>query len=157
MKKEIPLLIGSIALCLGAGFFGSFATMSSVDTWFTTLVKPSFNPPSWIFGPVWTVLYILMGISLYRVWRLGWKNNHVRLAVIFFLVHLVVNVLWSIVFFGAHQIGLALALILFLWLCILVLVSTFWHHDRWAAALLVPYLLWVTFATVLNYAFFMLN
>ena len=155
--KNLPLLIFSIAISELAGIIGSFGTISSISSWYVYLNKPIFNPPNYIFGPVWTVLYTMMGISLYFVWVKGYKNEQVKRAVNIFFIHLVVNTLWSIVFFGLHQLGLAMLIILILLGMILYLIKIFWPIDRGASYLLVPYLLWVSFATILNLAIWRLN
>lgn len=144
-----------ILISLAAGFIGSAFTMSQVDTWYLTLQKPSWNPPSWVFGPVWTTLYVLMGASAFLVSRS--KKLGKSLALWFFLAHLVVNTLWSIVFFALHELLLSVLVIVLLLALILVLMRLFWRHSKTATWLLVPYLLWVTFATVLNTTILVLN
>lgn len=157
MPNNFSKLLLSIGLSLGAGLIGSLFTFSAIPTWYATLNKPSFNPPNYLFGPVWTTLYILMGIALYLVWRKGLRKKSIRFAFSLFLIHLVVNSLWSIVFFGMHQIFLALVVILVLWLMIIVLIKIFWEIDKTAAYLLMPYLFWVSFATLLNFSIWQLN
>lgn len=146
MKLVISLLLPQFA-----GLVGSLFTFSAIPAWYTTLNKPSFSPPNWIFGPVWTILYILMGVSLYLVWSKGKKG------VALFKLHLVVNSLWSILFFGLRSPILGLITIIILWTMILVLIRTFWKINKTASVLLWPYLAWVSFATVLNFAIFTLN
>ncbi len=155
MPIKIPQLILSIGLCLGAGVLGSFFTVSSIPTWYATLNKPVFSPPNWVFGPAWTILYILMGISLYLVWtsRFKLKQNAFNL----FFVQLGLNVLWSIFFFGMKNPILALVDIVALWLAIFLTIKSFYRINRSAGNLLIPYLLWVSFAAVLNLAIVMLN
>lgn len=153
MKK----LLISIALCEFAGIIGSFFTFSSVSTWFPTLTKPVFSPPNWLFGPVWTILYLLMGIALYLVWKRGLGDYHVKFAFWFFIVHLVVNSLWSFVFFGANNITGAFVVILILLGMIIWSMKLFWPINRLAAYLLIPYLTWVSFASVLNYYLMAVN
>lgn len=155
MINKPARLLGSILLCLLTGFLGSFATFQNIPTWYATLNQPSFTPPDWIFGPVWTALYIMMGVALYLVSLK--KGPEARRAVIFFIAHLAVNAAWSFVFFGFHQIGAALAVIVLLWVMIAVSMGLFWKLDKRAAYLLLPYLAWVSFATVLNATFFSLN
>lgn len=155
--KNLPLLIFSIAISELAGIIGSIGTITSISSWYVYLNKPIFNPPNYIFGPVWTVLYAMMGISLYFVWVKGYKKVQVKRAINIFFIHLVVNTLWSIVFFGLHQLGLALIIILILFGMILYLIKIFRPIDRRASYLLVPYLLWVSFATILNLAIWRLN
>lgn len=150
-------LIFSIALCQLAGVVGAFFTTPSIPSWYKNLIKPEFSPPNWVFGPVWTIIFTLMGISFYLVWRAGLKKKEVRTAVYLFLLHLLVNIFWSIAFFGLKNPLLGLADIILLWLLILLLSVKFGKVNSWAAVLLVPYLLWVSFATVLNYKIWILN
>ncbi|MBU1202829.1 tryptophan-rich sensory protein [Patescibacteria group bacterium] len=159
MKKSqnINKLFIAIVLCLSVGFLGSIFTTPAIDTWYNTLQKPDFNPPSWIFGPVWTTLYILMGIALFFVWQKGLKKRNVRFAFWLFIMHLVFNLFWSILFFGLKNIGLAMIDILVLWLMIIALIYSFCEIDKKAAWLLVPYFFWVSFAGALNYAIWLLN
>ena len=158
MKIKNPkLLFVSILISQLAGFLGSLATRSSVSTWYLTLAKPAFNPPSWVFGPVWTILYTLMGISLYLIWVKGYQKKKIKKAVQFFWLHLGVNTLWSLVFFGYQNLFLAFLIILALWAMIAYLIKTFKKIDKKAAYLLIPYLLWVSFATLLNYSIWSLN
>ncbi len=150
-------LISSVILCELAGIIGALFTMPAIEGWYATLVKPSFSPPNWIFGPVWTTLYLLMGIALFLVWKKGLGEARVRFAFWFFIVHLVVNTVWSILFFNLHNILFAFVDIMILWAMIATLVVLFWRIDRWAAYLLIPYLVWVSFAGVLNYSLLILN
>lgn len=143
--------------CEAAGFLGSAFTFSQIPTWYATLNQPSFNPPSWVFGPVWTTLYLLMGIALYLVWEKGIKNPKVKEAVIFFAVQLALNVAWSVIFFGLHNIGIALAEIIVLWVFILATTVKFFRINPAAGWLMVPYLAWSTFATFLTYSYWTLN
>ena len=145
----------SIFATLLVGAFGSFFTASSVTTWYTTLAKPSFNPPSWIFAPVWTILYVLMGISFWMIWKS--HSSEKKLAIGLFLIQFVLNAIWSPVFFGAHSIDWALALIVLLWAAIALTILVFKKISKSAAWILVPYILWVSFATVLNFAIWRLN
>ncbi|MBU0546547.1 tryptophan-rich sensory protein [Patescibacteria group bacterium] len=155
--KKPKLLILSIVFSQLAGFVGAFATTPAIPGWYSTLIKPNFNPPSWIFGPVWTALYTLMGISLYLVWSKGFHTKNVKPAVQLFVVHLVFNSLWSIAFFGLKNIALALLIIIILWTMIAYLIKLFWKINKKASYLLIPYILWVSFATVLNYSIWILN
>lgn len=149
-QKELPLLIISILFCLGAGFLGSLVTAPAIPVWYASLAKPDFTPPSWVFAPVWTTLYILMGVALFLVWRKGEDKKAVRVAVSLFYIHLILNVFWSVFFFGMHALTLAFVAIVVLWFFILVLMGIFWTLNRLAGVLLVPYFLWVTFAMILN-------
>lgn len=156
MKKALRILI-FILVCELAGIVGSFFTTPSIPGWYAGLDKPSFNPPNWIFAPVWTILYALMGLSAYLVYEKGPKRKEVRVALAVFAGQLVLNALWSIIFFGAHQILGAAVLIVALWAMILVTIWLFSGISKAAAYLLVPYILWVSFATVLNISLYVLN
>lgn len=151
------ILIGAILLCISAGLLGSMVTTTGTGSWYDTLVKPSFNPPSWLFGPVWTLLYILMGISLFLVIMEGRKGRDIRLPLVVFAIQLILNTLWSFAFFGLESPLAGIAVILPLWFFIVATVVVFFPVRRMAAYLFIPYLVWVSFATVLNYAIFTLN
>ncbi len=153
----IPGLVICVVICMMAGVIGSIFTTSSVTGWYTTIQKPSFNPPGWIFGPVWTTLYILMGIALWLVLRSGADASLVRPAVWVFAFQLALNAGWSIVFFGLHSPGWAFAVLAALWLLILASILLFWRISTAAGALLLPYIAWVSFAGVLNWAIWRLN
>ena len=140
-----------------AGFIGSWFTMPNIGAWYTGINKPFFNPPNWLFGPAWTTLYILMGASFFLVWKKGFGKKEVRLAVMIYLVQLALNSLWSIIFFGLQNLALAFMEITVLWIAILATIICFGKVDRNAALLLVPYILWVSFASVLNYFVMILN
>lgn len=155
--KKPALLIISVILSQLAGIIGSTATISSIPNWYATLNKPFFNPPNWIFAPVWTTLYTLMGIALYLVWLKGYKNKNIKPAINLFLLHLVLNAGWSLIFFGLQNLTLALIVILILWLMIAKLILMFNKINKYSAYLLVPYLLWVSFATLLNFSLLILN
>lgn len=155
MKNIIKLII-SILIPLLVGLFGSFFTMSSVNDWYTTLFKPSFNPPSWIFGPVWTILFILIGISFYLVWKENFGNKS-KVAVGIYSIQLFLNLVWSLLFFGLKNLFLALIEIIILWFVIVANIIVFYRIKRETSLFLVPYLLWVSFATFLNYSIFTLN
>lgn len=144
-----------IAECIGV--LGSVFTASAIPTWYATLIRPSFAPPSWVFGPVWTMLFAMMGVSACIVWRQRKQRKDVRHALDIFGIQFALNVLWSALFFGMQNPGAAFVEIIVLWFAILFTIVTFAKISRLAAWLLVPYLLWVSFATVLNYAFWMLN
>lgn len=143
---RIVQFIVAIGVSLAAGWIGSIFTMSAISTWYAGLVKPELNPPSWVFGPVWTVLYILMGIALYLVWSKGWGHKNVQVATAIFGVQLVLNVLWSYLFFGIQAPFLAFVEIVILWIAILMTIAAFYRVSVPAAILLVPYFLWVSFA-----------
>ncbi|MEO8514819.1 MAG: TspO/MBR family protein [Ignavibacteria bacterium] len=150
-------LITSIIICQLAGFIGTIFTVDSISNWYNYLSKPSLNPPNWIFGPVWITLYTLMGISLYLVWIKGLGVQRNKNAFMLFLVQLVFNSLWSIVFFGLHQILPAVIVIVVLWLLIFACIFSFKPISQPAAYLLIPYLFWVSFASYLNISIYILN
>ncbi len=154
---DIPKFIVSIFVCLMAGFLGSLATRSSIPTWYAGLTKPLFNPPNQIFAPVWTILYILMAVSAFVIWRKGLQNRYVKLALSIFAVQLVLNVLWSILFFGLRLPFPAFIEIIILWIAILFTILIFRKISMTAALLLIPYILWVSFAAVLNFSLWRLN
>jgi tryptophan-rich sensory protein len=155
MKKIYKLII-SLLIPQAAGGIGSFFTISSVKDWYPTLEKPALNPPSWMFGPVWTALFLLMGWALYLVWT-DESGKNKRLAFWAFGIQMVLNALWSIIFFGLHSPGGALLEMVFLWLAILATIIAFAKISRLAAWLLAPYILWVSFAGYLNYLIWILN
>lgn len=150
-----PLLIASIALPLIVGVIGALFTAPEIPTWYASLEKPFFNPPNWIFGPVWTLLYIAQGIAFYLV--VSSKSKRVSRAVVLFLVQLVLNLLWSIVFFGLHQPILALYEIMLLWLTLIVTCYEFFKHSKVAGQLMIPYIAWVSFAMALTAGVVYLN
>lgn len=156
IKKVLKLSV-SIAACQSAGVLGSFFTRQSVSTWYLGLHKPSFNPPSWVFGPVWITLYTLMGVSLFLVWRKQGSSKSKTAALGFFFIQLVLNVLWSVLFFGMRLPGAAFIEIMTLWLCAAVTLYLFFRLSHAAGVLLIPYLLWLTFAVVLNFSLWRLN
>ncbi len=155
MKKIYKLILALLIPQAAAGI-GSFFTAGSVDTWYKTIEKSTLNPPGWVFGPVWTALFLLMGYALYLVWTdEGGKNK--RRAYWIFGIQLALNTLWSIIFFGLQSPGGALVEIVFLWLAILAMIFVFAKISKLAAWLLIPYILWVSFAAYLNYSIWMLN
>ena len=154
--KIIPLVL-SIGVCFLAAGIGSRFTTSAIDTWYTTLQKPFFNPPNWIFGPVWTLLYLIMGISLYIVWIAKVEKKAKLQGITFFFIQLALNVLWSILFFGLKSPTAALIGIIFLWLAIFLTIRSFLQISKKAGWLLIPYLVWVSFATILNLSIVILN
>lgn len=155
--KNIVKFIISIIVCQIAGLIGSVFTMPSIPTWYAALKKPSFSPPNWLFGPVWIVLYVLMGISLYIVWKKRLKNKEIRVGILLFGIQLVLNTLWSIIFFGLQNPMYAFVEIVVLWFAITLTIYHFWKIDKKAAYLLIPYILWVTFASILNFSIWRLN
>jgi tryptophan-rich sensory protein len=153
---DILKLVTSILFCQLAGFLGSLFTTPAIPTWYATLNKPSFTPPNWIFSPVWISLYILMGISLFIVWR---RQDHpqFKTAMIFFFVQLILNILWSAAFFGLRLPLLGLIDIVLLWIAILFTIKNFLKVSKFAGVLLISYLLWVSFAALLNFSLWVLN
>lgn len=153
--KSWPKLIASILLAQSAGGIGSFFTINAIPTWYAFLNKPIFSPPNWLFGPVWTILYTMIGISFYIIWINHKKEN--AWALKFFLFHLFLNSIWSIIFFGVKNLGLAFIEIVIMWSTIVYMIIRFKKIDKWASYLLIPYLLWVSFATILNFSIWKLN
>jgi len=157
MNKYLKILI-FVATCIAVGYLSGMATQSSIKTWFPTLIKPSFNPPNWLFAPVWSMLYIMMGIAAGLVWnRIDQENEAVHKALLFFVIQLVLNATWSLLFFGLRNPLLAFIEIILLWLVIYETYIKFGKIDRIAGYLFVPYILWVSFATVLNGSIWWLN
>ncbi|MDP3985617.1 MAG: TspO/MBR family protein [bacterium] len=157
-SKNIFKFIVAIVVCECAGIIGSFFTVPAIRSgWYAALVKPDVAPPNWLFGPVWTTLYALMGSATFLVWKKGLGRKDVKRALIIFDIQLVLNVLWSIIFFGMRQPAAALVEIVVLWIFILATIIAFAKISKPAAWLLVPYILWVSFAIYLNYNFAILN
>lgn len=154
MNKIFKFII-SIIISFLAGAIGGIFTASAIPTWYLTLNKPSFNPPNWLFGPAWTILYLLMAIALYLVWTAEKKNK--KTAYFAFYAQLILNALWSIIFFGYHNPGLAFVEIIILWLTILWTIIAFAKISKTTIYLLLPYILWVTFAATLTFAVYRLN
>ncbi|RXA17065.1 tryptophan-rich sensory protein [Methanosarcina sp. MSH10X1] len=150
-------LLVSILLCQLAGAIGSVFTASSLENWYLLLEKPTFNPPSWVFFPVWVTLYTLMGISFYLVWEKGFQKEGVKMALLIFGVQLGLNTLWSFLFFGLKSPFYAFVEIILLWLAICLTILKFREISKLASYLLFPYLLWVSFAMLLNYYLWILN
>lgn len=155
--KDIPGLVISIVICQLAGVVGGLFTASSVDTWYATLIKPSFNPPNWLFSPVWITLYGLMGIALFLVFKKGLDAKGVKVALVLFFAQLAANTLWSVLFFGLKLPLVALLEIVVLWALILLTMIKFFKVSMPAGLLLLPYILWVSFAAVLNFFLWSLN
>ena len=154
---DVGKLVLCIAICELAGVIGSVFTISVIPTWYTGLVKPALNPPSWVFGPAWIVLYALMGIAAFLIWKRGWQRKEVRTALGIFGAQLIVNAAWSLIFFGARNPFYALIDILLLWVLILLTIVAFYRVSKPAAYLLLPYICWVSFAMYLNYMIYVLN
>ncbi len=156
-KNSFLKLLAFVVVSELAGIIGSVFTVSSVTSWYATLAKPALNPPGWIFGPVWTTLYALMGIAAYLIYKRGWKYSGVKTALSVFGLQLVLNTLWSIVFFGLQSPGWALVNIGAMWLAIVWTMFLFSKISKPAVWLLVPYILWVSFASYLNFMIWILN
>lgn len=152
-RNSVLSLVIILVICFAVAGLGSLATTPNIANWYATLNKPSWNPPNWLFGPVWTLLYAMMGVAAWLVWRrVGWGT-----AILCFAVQLGLNLAWSFIFFGAHQTGLAFVEIILLWLAIVATIISFSAVSKPAAALLIPYLLWVSFAAALNFTIWRLN
>ena len=156
MIKKTVILILFILLCQLPGIIGSYLTASSIPVWYAGLNKPWFNPPNFLFGPVWFTLYVMMGVSLFMVWNTK-SDMSKKTAVIVFSVQLLLNALWSIIFFGMRNPGLAFIEIILLWVFILLSIIKFYPVSRKASYILIPYLLWVSYASVLNFSIWRLN
>jgi benzodiazapine receptor len=155
-KLQIIKLIVSLILPLALGTIAGIFTAQSVPEWYATLNRPSFNPPNWIFGPVWTTLYIIMGISLFLIWRQDMRKER-NLAILVFMLQLLFNFGWSFIFFHFKMIGFALIELILLWISIVIMLVLFYKIKPIASYINIPYLLWVTFATVLNGSYYFLN
>jgi benzodiazapine receptor len=149
MPKNLPSLALLLVLCFGVAGVGGLSTASAVTEWYPTLVRPPWRPPDWLFGPVWTVLYTMMAVAMWNVWRqTRWPDN--RAAVVTFGAQLALNALWSPLFFGARNLGAARGAIALMWLGRVATNAAFWPRSRASAGLMVPYLAWVSFAATLN-------
>jgi len=157
MQKIIRIAV-VLTTCLLVGYFSGMVTRDSITTWYPTLVKPSFNPPNWVFAPVWTILYIMMGVAGGMVWnRLEQEPENVKKAFTFFIIQLALNAAWSVIFFYFHNPFLALIEVILFWLLIFETHIQFKKIDKTAGLLFIPYLAWVSFATVLNASIWWLN
>lgn len=161
MTVRIPQFMLAIGVCLAAGIVGSIFTTQAIPTWYSALNKPVFSPPDWVFAPVWTSLYILMGVSIYLVQSAKFKvqsdKTKVRMASAIFWIQLSLNIVWSVLFFGLQNPTLALVEIVVLWGAIFLTIKYFYPISKLAAYLLIPYLIWVTFAVFLNLSIVLLN
>ncbi|NQT30901.1 MAG: tryptophan-rich sensory protein [Deltaproteobacteria bacterium] len=155
--KDIIKLVVSIVACQGAGIIGSIFTTPNIPTWYAALEKPFFTPPSWLFAPAWITLYLLMAIAAFLVWRKGLGEEGVKCALTVFLVQLVLNALWSVVFFGLQSPLYGMVVILVLWIVILLTIIRFFKLSVAAGWLMIPYILWVSFASILNISIWVLN
>ena len=156
LKYGFKLLI-SIVACQCAGLIGSVFTTPAIPTWYATLQKPAFTPPNWLFAPAWTTLFLLMGISASIIWHRGLENRQVKAALMVFLIQLILNMLWSIAFFGLQSPISGVIIIVLLWAAILLTIIVFFKISRLAGSLLLPYIGWVTFAAILNVSISILN
>lgn len=156
MNNTLKLII-AIAIPVAVGGISGFFTSTGVESWYQTINKPSWNPPGWIFGPVWTTLYIMMGVALFLVWKSNASDVLKRTAITIFAIQLLLNFFWSFIFFDQQQIGWALVEIIVMWVFILLTIFAFANVSKLAAWLLVPYISWVSFATFLNYTIWKLN
>ena len=157
MKKGFTRIFIAVTICLIIGFLSSMATQTSIDTWYVTLNKPLFNPPNWIFAPVWTFLYVLMGVAAGIVWNQGFYHKWVKTALYHFGFQLLLNAAWSILFFGLRDPFIAFLDIVALIVLLLFTIRWFYIVNKTAAYLLIPYLVWVIFAAVLNFCIWQLN
>ena len=155
--KNLPKLLTSIIGCELVGVAATPFTLSAIPTWYQYLNKPFFSPPNLVFGPVWTMLYFLMGVAAYMVWIKDLREKQVKSALSFFIAQLVLNFFWSILFFGLHSPILGLIDILALWTLALITIIKFYKISKTASYLLIPYLLWVSFASLLNLSIVLLN
>lgn len=157
-RRDTRKWLGLLAWVAVAFMPAATAVFVDTGTWYDSLKRPAWTPPSWVFGPVWTLLYLLMGIAAWRVWaKYGFGDPGTRLALVLFLVHLILNAAWTWLFFGLHMLTAAAVEIVVLWAMILALVVLFWKRDRAGGALLVPYLVWVTYAVTLSIGYAIMN
>lgn len=155
--KDLPKFLVSVVGCELVGFLATPFTISAIPTWYAGLNKPFFAPPNWVFGPVWTLLYFLMGVAFYLIWKQDLKKKKVAIATKFFLIQLGLNFIWSPIFFGLRSPFIGLFVILAMWGFIVITMKKFFSLSRSAFYLLIPYLVWVSFASVLNLAIVILN
>ena len=155
--KDLPKLIISVVGCELVGILGTPFAISAIPTWYVTLHRPMFAPPNWVFGPTWTLLYFLMGVAFYLIWKQGFEKKKVKTAGLFFLAQLGLNLIWSPIFFGLRAPLLGLVVIVAMWTLIVMTMKKFYPLSRLALYLLVPYLLWVSLATTLNASIVILN
>jgi translocator protein len=156
-KNDILKLAGSFLIVIIFAAIGSLATFSQIPTWYAGLIRPDWAPPNWVFPVVWTTLYILMALAFFLVWRKDLENKQVKVAAAVFIVQLALNLIWSVVFFGLHSLGGGVALVILLWISILANIIVFYRVSKWAGILLIPYIIWVSIASYLNYTVWLLN
>jgi len=155
--RDIVRLIISLVACQCAGLIGSIFTRAAIPTWYATLEKPSFTPPNWLFAPAWATLYLLMAISAFIIWRRGLDDSRVKIALGIFIIQLILNALWSVVFFGLESPLYGFIVIVALWIAILFTMLRFFKLSTLAGSLLLPYIGWVSFAAVLNLTIWLIN
>lgn len=155
--RSYPMLAAAILFCLIVGSLGSLVTVTGPGSWYSALQKPFFAPPNWVFAPVWTTLFILMGIALYLVWQCGTENREVKIALGIFGVQFFLNVIWSFLFFSLRSPLLGFIDIIILWVAIVVTIGAFYRVKKSAAYFLIPYIAWVTLASALNGAVYFMN
>ena len=155
--NEMPQIAASILIAQITGAIGSFFTTPAIPTWYAALRKPPFSPPNWLFAPVWISLYTLMGLSAFLIWRQRKRDKPVREALAIYTLQLILNASWSAAFFGLRSPTAGVLVIIVLWLAILLNIQRFFKISRIAGLMLIPYLLWVSFAAVLNYSIMILN
>jgi benzodiazapine receptor len=153
--KSWKMLVLFILICQLAGIVGSVFTTPAIPTWYAGISKPDFTPPNWLFAPAWTTLFLLMGVALYLIWEKGFKKN--RIAVYVFAAQLILNIIWSLLFFGLQNPFFAFVEIIILWIAILATIILFCRVRKEAGIILIPYIAWVSFAALLNYSVWMLN
>lgn len=140
-----------------AGFIGAVATTPAIQSWYVYLNKPFFTPPNWLFAPVWTLLYLLIGVSAYLIYQKGFKKKEIKDALYLFAIQLTLNTLWSYIFFGYKLLFAAYIEIIILWIFIFLTIKAFWKIDELAGKLMIPYIVWVTYASFLNLALVLMN
>lgn len=155
--QDIIKLVVSIIACQLAGLIGSVFTTPAIPTWYAALQKPAFTPPNWLFAPAWLTLYLLMAIAAFLIWRKGLAQKEVKTALLIFAIQLILNALWSVAFFGLKSPLAGVIVIALLWVAILFTILRFFRLSAAAGALLLPYILWVSFAAALNMAIWQLN
>jgi tryptophan-rich sensory protein len=156
-SDDIVKLAACVIICVLPGFVGAMINVKAIPAWYAFIERPSFAPPNWVFAPVWTALYVMMGVSLFLVWRRGTETPGVKDALKIFVVQLILNGIWTPVFFGLRSPLAGLFIIVLMWIAILITIIKFFPISRTAAVLLIPYLAWVSFATALNVGFYWLN
>jgi translocator protein len=157
MVRKILQIILFIAIAQAAGLIGTYFTFDAIPTWYASLTKPSFSPPNWVFGPVWTVLYTLMGVAASFAWDKRHSKTNAARGMKWYWTQLALNALWSPIFFGWQRMDIALVVIVLMWVAIIFTIREFWKVRPWLGIALLPYLAWVSFATVLNFTLWQLN